>query len=259
VVVNGLPLPHELLALIELGRWRCPADQAGLDRLFPERGEFCCYSVGGMEGETQVLYRNRTPMWRGTADPANPPGDIDPTLAVLIADLGLGYDQPIALDYRPSPTDPGVLTLSWDNPAPPIPWKHVGPWKEGKRKYDRVTTERLREWVDTTEAGGWNRWVRIAPDFARFAVAIGLAPCGVPGGVSDDSSDPATIDPAWLTTTVVSLARGIYAERAFDRMPVLADALQDAGCEDLRLLGHCRGPGPHGRGCWVVDLVLGLG
>ena len=68
---------------------------------------------------------------------------------------------------------------------------------------------------------------------------------------------PVPFDPAWRTTAVVPLAEGIYAERAFDRLPVLADALQDAGCEDEELLGHCRGPGPHVRGCWVVDLVLG--
>src|SRR5262245_19189484 len=65
------------------------------------------------------------------------------------------------------------------------------------------------------------------------------------------------IDPNWLTSTVVDLARGIYEERAFDRLPILADALQDAGCDNDDLLGHCRGPGPHARGCWVVDLVLG--
>jgi len=68
---------------------------------------------------------------------------------------------------------------------------------------------------------------------------------------------PVTVDPEWLTSTVVALARGIYDERAFDRLPILADALQDAGCETADVLDHCRGPGPHARGCWVVDLLLG--
>jgi len=68
---------------------------------------------------------------------------------------------------------------------------------------------------------------------------------------------PVTVDPEWLTSTVVALARGIYDERAFDRLPILADALQDAGCENADVLDHCRGPGPHARGCWVVDLLLG--
>lgn len=65
------------------------------------------------------------------------------------------------------------------------------------------------------------------------------------------------IELEWLTDTVLALARGIYAERAFDRMPILADALQDAGCDDEELLAHCRADRDHARGCWVVDLLLG--
>jgi hypothetical protein len=69
------------------------------------------------------------------------------------------------------------------------------------------------------------------------------------------------LDPAWRVWnggTVPMLARGIYEERAFDRLPILADALEEAGCTDGGILGHCRGPGPHVRGCWVVDLILGM-
>jgi hypothetical protein len=68
---------------------------------------------------------------------------------------------------------------------------------------------------------------------------------------------PVAVDPGWLTSSVVELARGIYDQKAFDRLPILADALQDAGCDHPDVLAHCRGPGPHVRGCWVVDLVLG--
>jgi hypothetical protein len=53
------------------------------------------------------------------------------------------------------------------------------------------------------------------------------------------------------------LARAIYTDRAFDRLPVLADALEDAGCTDAAILAHCRSGGVHVRGCWVVDMVLG--
>jgi hypothetical protein len=55
--------------------------------------------------------------------------------------------------------------------------------------------------------------------------------------------------------SVPSVASAIYARRDFDRLPILADALEDAGCTDAEVLGHLRGPGPHCRGCWVVDLV----
>jgi hypothetical protein len=68
---------------------------------------------------------------------------------------------------------------------------------------------------------------------------------------------PATLDPTWRTPTVVALASQMYQLRDFSPMPILADALQDAGCDSADVLGHCRGPGPHVRGCWVADLVLG--
>lgn len=69
------------------------------------------------------------------------------------------------------------------------------------------------------------------------------------------------IAPEWLTWdggTIPAIAQGIYEDRAFDRMPILADALQDAGCEDATILGHCRQPGRHVKGCWAVDALLGL-
>jgi hypothetical protein len=68
---------------------------------------------------------------------------------------------------------------------------------------------------------------------------------------------PANADPTWHTLDVISLATGIYEDRAFDRLPILADALQDAGCDNDDILDHCRSDGPHVRGCWVVDLLLG--
>jgi hypothetical protein len=62
---------------------------------------------------------------------------------------------------------------------------------------------------------------------------------------------------AWFTSTVLALAEGIYAARASDRLPILADALEDAGCDNADILTHLRGDGPHVRGCWAVDLILG--
>ena len=59
----------------------------------------------------------------------------------------------------------------------------------------------------------------------------------------------------WLTPAVLHLSNPIYEARAFDRMLSLADALQEAGCDNDEILGHCRGRGPHVRGCFVLDLI----
>jgi hypothetical protein len=70
---------------------------------------------------------------------------------------------------------------------------------------------------------------------------------------------PAQVDPVWLAWqggTIPDLAQTIYDCRAFDRLPMLADALDDAGCTSLDFQVHCREPGPHVRGCWVLDLLL---
>lgn len=71
---------------------------------------------------------------------------------------------------------------------------------------------------------------------------------------------PPSLDPTWLAWhhgTVRKLAEVIYEQRAFETMPLLADALEEAGCGDPGLLGHLRGYEPHARGCWGLDLVLG--
>jgi hypothetical protein len=95
------------------------------------------------------------------------------------------------------------------------------------------------------------------PAFRDAKRAHERALCGLIRDIFGNPYRPVAVDPGWLSPTAVSLARGIYAEKAFDRLPVLADALLEAGCSDEQLLGHCHGPGPHVRGCWVVDLVLG--
>jgi hypothetical protein len=88
--------------------------------------------------------------------------------------------------------------------------------------------------------------------------------CG-PGVVDVVGSnwDPAGVKPLlvlhrWLTPAVLGVARRAYDDRDFDALPVLADALEEAGCTGQDILGHLRGAGPHARGCWVLDLVLGL-
>jgi hypothetical protein len=61
---------------------------------------------------------------------------------------------------------------------------------------------------------------------------------------------------AWNGGVVRQLAQGIYENRAFYRMPILADALEEAGCKEANILDHCRSGAKHVRGCWTVDLLL---
>ena len=66
-------------------------------------------------------------------------------------------------------------------------------------------------------------------------------------------------DPRWRTPSVIGIARRIYDENDFSALPILADALEDAGCDNPDVLAHCRGPESHFRGCWAIDLVLDKG
>lgn len=68
---------------------------------------------------------------------------------------------------------------------------------------------------------------------------------------------PVGFDPAWRTPSLTAVAQAIYAERRFADMPILADALEEAGCTSADILDHCRNGQEHVRGCWVVDLILG--
>jgi hypothetical protein len=67
---------------------------------------------------------------------------------------------------------------------------------------------------------------------------------------------PVVLDPAWRVSAAVALAQAMYEDRRFDGMPILADALEEAGCTEEAILKHCRAGGEHVRGCWVVDLIL---
>jgi hypothetical protein len=90
--------------------------------------------------------------------------------------------------------------------------------------------------------------------------AEGAAHCALLRDIYGNPFHPAVVEGSWLAWgegTVVKLAQAVYQDRAFDRLPVLADALEEAGCTDQNILEHCRAPGPHVLGCWVVDSLLG--
>jgi hypothetical protein len=119
------------------------------------------------------------------------------------------------------------------------------------RAFDEVRRQRAREEPIILE--GEATWDRITA-VARVQVA------GVVRDVLGNPFRVPVIDPTWLTWdngTIANLARGIYDERDFERMPILGDALEEAGCTDEHLLGHCHAGGTHVRGCWVLDLLLG--
>jgi hypothetical protein len=137
----------------------------------------------------------------------------------------------------PSPYDPAsVVDL---RAADAVAWRAVP--DGGPRNPDAPGDAPTAEWaaVWTTERGA-------QADLLR--------------DIFGDPSRPVAVDPAWLTWNdgaVAKLARAIYEGRTFDRLPIVADALEEAGCTDAALLAHCRRPGGHVRGCWVVDLLLG--
>ena len=103
-------------------------------------------------------------------------------------------------------------------------------------------------------AAGYVAEYRAHPEWER------AAQCRLIRDIFGDPSRPAVIKPAWLAWndgTIPGIASAVYEGRSFDRMPILGDALEDAGCDDRDILRHCRSRGAHVRGCWVVDAILG--
>ena len=95
-----------------------------------------------------------------------------------------------------------------------------------------------------------------APDPPKYRVLVSEQ-CNLIPDIFGNPFRSVIFPPSWRTSTAVALAAQMYESRDFSAMPILADALQDAGCDNADILDHCRHEGPHVRGCWVVDLVLG--
>ncbi|MEO2092077.1 MAG: hypothetical protein ABGY75_21700, partial [Gemmataceae bacterium] len=149
-------------------------------------------------------------------------------------------------------------TVEWIRAADEIPLdllQSLAGWSGCGDRFDGRTVLReaanFADWCMAGYCGGseysWER--NISDPKARF-LNPHLLRC-----IFGNPFQPVAFADSWRSETVVALAAGIYAERAFDRLPILADALEEAGCDHPDVLAHCRGPGPHARGCWVVDLV----
>jgi hypothetical protein len=108
---------------------------------------------------------------------------------------------------------------------------------------------------------GEDAWVEITAAHAGWAEAGVEAPrplhCELLRDIFNNPFRPVTLDPEWPTPSAVAVARSIYDDRRFADLPLLADALEEAGCTNADILAHCRSERPHVRGCWIVDLLLG--
>jgi hypothetical protein len=97
----------------------------------------------------------------------------------------------------------------------------------------------------------------VAQDGGRGRDTVDVGQTALIREILGDTPYPVTLEPRWLTCNVVELANFIYDERAFDRLTLLADELEDTGCDSKEIIAHCRSKRPHVRGCWVIDLLLG--
>jgi hypothetical protein len=123
-----------------------------------------------------------------------------------------------------------------------------------------------KTWQHAADALAWQATVKVPPwelarptwDLARRAAVSAQA--DLMRDIFLPLLRPVTFEPAWRERhggAAVRIAREIYDRRRYEELTILADALEDAGCEEPALLDHCRGHGPHVRGCWALDLVLG--
>jgi hypothetical protein len=119
-------------------------------------------------------------------------------------------------------------------------------WEEGRN--------RPLDWQGISDVFGWSGLDEFE-DASRSWLDTEIA--AVCADVFYEPPNPATRSVSWLTPAVIALADTIYRERQFNALPALADAVAQSSCEDALLLEHLRAPGPHVRGCWALDGILG--
>jgi hypothetical protein len=187
----------------------------------------------------------------------------------------LGAQEAHLAAYRRYQEALGGPGTTYTFPGPPPPWE--APWRAEQAALTAVCAAAVA--LDDTEGGPWQEewrpvfgphgdvvryWLnpRQAAITACYAVeerAPGWPHGGLLHCLFGNPFRPPTLHPAWLTATVVPLARAIYEARDFPSLPILADALEEAGCDQEGLLAHCRQGGEHALGCHVLDLLLGKG
>ena len=158
--------------------------------------------------------------------------------------------------------------LAWKEPKAML--NFIGE-KASSRKLRLLITAYTRRYLSQLDEWNRERTTEKADQLERLAdadlsgVSVGLntgnwQPADTPlvRELFGNPFRPVAFAREWRTDTAVTLARQMYEARGFSAMPILADALQDAGCDSDDILNHCRDTErPHVRGCWVCDLVLG--
>lgn len=140
-----------------------------------------------------------------------------------------------------------------------------GPWRRARLRHVLAQTAMHFD-GDAFHAAHWaSTYARKAAGDVSWASVFPMTPEREPEGCAQDCYlrdifgnpyRPAKVQVHWRTRDVVALAQAIYDGWDFDRMPELARDLEAVGCGNVTILNHCRGPGPHVRGCWVVDMCL---
>jgi hypothetical protein len=130
---------------------------------------------------------------------------------------------------------------------------------------EKISTGHIVVWAAIANEQLLDWSTRMTPSLVRMRLMdVEPAQCCILQEIIGNPFRPVVFDPAWRTPTVTALATAAYDERSLpagtldaDRLAVLADALDDAGCTDEQILAHLREPSPHVRGCWAIDLLLG--
>jgi hypothetical protein len=155
----------------------------------------------------------------------------------------------------------GALAAVWDVPKCAATIALMRPRKAAYRSLGTGLRFRSRNAVKVAEdAAGASAWC----SHSDWEVGVQAEAASQAVLLRDIFHDPfyplPAIDPTWLVwndSTILKLARTIYEGLAFDRLAVLGDALEEAGCSNEEILGHCRTQGSHFKGCWLLDLLLG--